>query len=110
MVGGRPRFATTLEFEHKKDIYVWCRENMEVEVIRSIPVVSAMKTAGTKNCRLCMAEQIDLFCGFEKQKKKTSKTHNLLNSRKKIYSACSCKMWFLRLWAIGNEGTDETTS
>ena len=58
--------AKHLDFDHKKDLYAWCCENMEVEVVHQVPVIAAMKTAGTKNCSLCMAEHIDLFNGFKK--------------------------------------------
>ena len=80
---------------------------MEVEVIHKVSLIVAMEPTGTKYCSLCTTERIDLFNGFQKQNSKSSKTHNLLNARKEIYSTCNCRTRFLRLWAVGNEGTDE---
>ena len=73
----------------------------------SSPYLGATKTAGKENCSLCMVERIDLFNGFQKQNSKSSKTHNLLNARKEIYLSCNFWTWFLRLRAVGNEGTAE---
>ena len=38
---------------------------------------------------------------------KRSQTCKLMNSKNELYGQCSCKTRFLRLQAVGNEGTDE---
>lgn len=65
--------------------------------------INNMKTAGTKNCQLCMKERVELFHAFSKR----SQTCKLMNSKNELYGQCSCKTRFLRLQAVGNEGTDE---
>ena len=105
--------AKDLQFEKRADLYAWCRENMEVDVLQKIPAISAMKSAGTKNCALCMYERVELFHGFHRQNmknKKSSNSPNLLKSRNELYSSCSCKTRFLRLTAVGNGGADEAAS
>ncbi len=76
---------------------------MEVKVVHTGPIIAAMKTDGTRDCSLCMAECIGLFNDFHKQNLKTPKTQNLLNARKEVYSAYSCCRRFLLfdLIAIG---------
>ena len=66
-----------------------------------------MKTAGTRNCQLCMQERVALFYAFHKKK---TQTHNLMNSRTEMYGACTCKTRFSWLHAVGNEGADEATT
>ena len=49
-------------------------------------IISHMKTTGEKYCRLCMQERINLFYAFGR---KISQYDNLINSRTKLYGACS---------------------
>jgi hypothetical protein len=96
-----------MEFESKKELNKWIRRNWKIEVLHKTSLISSMKTAGTKDCRLCMQEKINLFHAF--RKKKYSKG-NLLNSKTEMYGQCSCKTRFLRLVAVGDVGADEATS
>ncbi len=66
--------------------------------------INAVKTAGTKDCRLCMKERIKLFfvLGRKKQKK-----FNLVNSKDEMGGYCNCKARFLRLKAVEGGGADE---
>ena len=75
----------------------------KVEVLHKGSKINNMKTAGTKNCQLCMKERVELFHAFSKR----SQTCKLMNSKNELYGQCSCKTRFLRLQAVGNEGTDE---
>jgi len=99
--------AEEQDFQSKTALYAWVRENMEVDLVHKSNMISTMKTAGTKSCKLCMQERINLF--FEFGKKKTL-THNMMNSRTELYGSCSCKTRFLRLRAVGNAGAEEATS
>ena len=65
-----------------------------------------MKTAGSKNCNLCMQEWINLFYDLgDKERIKT-----LINSKSELFSVCSCKIQSLRFCAVGNAGSDEASS
>ena len=92
------------EFDSKHDVYTWIRHNWDIEIISKMCMVSAMKTAGTKNCALCIQEHVKLFYAFNDKSKP-----NLMNSRRELHGRCTCQMRFLRLSAVGNEGTDETS-
>ena len=95
-----------MQFATKKDMYAWVRNNWEVDILTKMPITSAMKTAGTRHCQLCMKERMKLFYAFyEKQS-----SHKLINSRNELYAQCTCKTRFLRLSAVGNAGADEATS
>ena len=62
-----------------------------------------MKTAGSKNCNLCIQERINLFYDLgDSVRYKT-----LINSKSELLGVCSCKVRFLRFCAVGNEGDDE---
>jgi cell pole-organizing protein PopZ len=99
--------AKHIEFASRKELYGWIRSNWEIEVLDRTSQINHMKTAGTKNCQLCMKERVELFHEFSKKK---SPTHNLMNSKSELYGQCSCKTRFLRLQAVGNAGADEATS
>ena len=94
-----------MPFETKRDMYAWVRDNWEVDIISTMPVTSAMKTAGTRHCQLCMKERVKLFYAFHE--KQTS--HKLMNSRTELHGKCTCKTRFLRLSAVGNAGADEAS-
>ena len=99
--------AKHIEFASRKDLYEWIRRHWEIEVLDKTSQINHMKTAGTKNCQLCMKERVELFHEFSKKK---SPTRNLMNSKNELYGQCSCKTRFLRLQAVGNAGADEATS
>ena len=60
-------------FKNKTKIYAWYYENMEVKVVNVVSIITAMKTMGTKDRSLYMAEHIDLFNSFHKQSSKIQK-------------------------------------
>ena len=95
--------AKNMEFAKPGELYSWIRSNWKVEVLHKGSKINNMKTAGTKNCQLCMKERVELFHAFSKR----SQTCKLMNSKNELYGQCSCKTRFLRLQAVGNEGTDE---
>lgn len=99
--------AKHLKFQDKNALYAWVRAHWEVEIVHKSSMISNMKTAGTRNCSLCMQERIQLFHAFNKKK---TPTNNLMNSKDEMYGQCSCKTRFLRLTAVGNAGADEATS
>ena len=99
--------AKDMEFAKAGELYAWIRSNWEVEVLHKGSKINHMKTAGTKNCHLCMKERVELFHAFSK---KRSPTGNLMNSKTEMYGQCTCKTRFLRLQAVGNAGADEATS
>ena len=80
---------------------------MEVEILYRGSTFSHMKAASTKDCHLCMSERVNLFYAFGK---KCGNSANLMNNQIELYGNCTCKMWFLWLCAIGNEGAEEATS
>ena len=92
-----------MPFETKSEMYEWVRNNWEVDIIQKMPVTSALKTAGTRHCTLCMKERVQIFYAMHEKKS----SHNLMNSRAELYGKCTCKMQFLRLSAVGNAGADE---
>jgi hypothetical protein len=95
-----------LIFEKKDNLFKWCRGELKVEVLHKGSAISMMKTAGSKNCTLCMQERINLFYEFgDKERCK-----NLINSKSELFGTCSCKARFLRFCAVGNEGADEASS
>ena len=95
-----------LVFEKKEDLFKWCRTKLKVEVLHKGSAILMMKTAGSKNCTLCMQERINLFYEFgDKERSK-----NLINSKSELFGVCSCKARFLRFCAVGNAGADEATS
>ena len=94
-----------MPFETKDEMYAWVRNHWKIEIIQKMQVVSALKTAGTRNCQLCMKERVQLF--YAMHEKKTS--HNLMNSRSELFGKCTCKTRFLRLYAVGNAGADEAS-
>ena len=95
-----------LNFEKKEDLFKWCRGKLKVEVLHKGSAISMMKTAGSKNCSLCMQERINLFYDFgDKERCK-----KLINSKSELFGTCSCKARFLRFCAVGNAGADEATS
>ena len=96
--------AKNMEFTKPGELYSWIRSNWKVEVLHKGSKINNMKTAGTKNCQLCMKERVLLFHAFSKRESQTCK---LMNSKTELYGQCSCKTRFLRLQAVGNEGTDE---
>ena len=95
-----------MSFDTKKEMYTWIRSNWRVEIVYRGSVITNMKSAGTKNCNLCMQERIKLFYAFHKKK---TPNNNLMNSRTEMYGKCTCKTRFLRLVAVGNGGADEAT-
>ncbi len=99
-----------LNFSKKKDLYEWCREIMEIEVLSLLKPQTVVKTTKTRGCLLCMKEKVQLFFDFARQKEKTreeAQSKNLLNSRREEYSACNCRMQFSRLRSHGSEGIEE---
>ena len=77
-----------------------------MEILHEGSAISMMKTAGSKNCSLCMQERINLFYDFgDKERCK-----KLINSKSELFGTCSCKARFLRFCAVGNAGADEATS
>ena len=96
-----------MSFDDKNEMYAWIRSNWRVEIVYRGSVITNMKSAGTKNCNLCMQERIQLFYAFHKKK---TPNNNLMNSRTEMYGKCTCKTRFLRLVAVGNGGADEATS
>ena len=98
-----------MEFSSKKELYKHLRENVvKIEVVHQTSAVNHLKSAGTKNCKLCMQERINLFHAFSK--KKNDDDPGIMNSRTELYSKCSCKTRFARLCAVENKGADETAS
>jgi hypothetical protein len=95
-----------MSFDDKNEMYTWIRSNWHVEIVYRGSVITNMKSAGTKNCNLCMQERIKLFYAFHKKK---TPNNNLMNSRTEMYGKCTCKTRFLRLVAVGNGGADEAT-
>ena len=96
--------AKDMEFDSNDDLYSWVRHNWDITIVSKMSLVSTMKTAGTKNCSLCMQERVKLFYAFH-----DNKNPKLMNSRKELYGKCTCRTRFLRLSAVGDGGTDEVT-
>ena len=96
-----------MPFSSKADMRKYLRENIEVEFLSRGNRISNMKTASTKNCTLCMAERVNLFCNFEKLRR--NRGHKTLNSRTELHAKCNFKTRFLRLYTVGSPGTDEAT-
>ena len=46
--------AKKKDFATKAELYDWVRRNWVVSVVHASDEISHMKTAGTKNCSLCM--------------------------------------------------------
>ena len=92
-----------MHFNTKDELYTWVRKNWEVDILHKMPVTSAMKSAGTRFCSLCMKERVAIFNAMHNKKN----SQNLMNSRQELYGRCSCKTRFLRLCAVGNAGADE---
>ena len=92
-----------MHFNTKDELYTWVRKNWEVDILHKMPVTSAMKSAGTRFCSLCMKERVAIFNAMHNNKT----SPNLMNSRQELYGRCSCKTRFLRLCAVGNAGADE---
>ena len=90
-------------FKTKDEMYVWIRSQWKVEILSSMSVTSAVKTAGTRYCQLCMQERIQIFSAMHDKKTQ----HKLINSKDEMYGHCTCKTRFLRLSAVGNAGADE---
>ncbi len=100
--------AKVLSFDKKKDLYAWCHEIIEIEVVSLLKPQTAMKTAKTRGCLLCMKEKVQLFFNFFKQKAKTreeAQSKSLLNSRREEYSECNYRMSLLQLRSCGDKGT-----
>ena len=76
-----------LDFANKAELYTWVREHWEVKILSKTSMVSAMKTAGTKNCQLCTLKCVKLSHAFHDKKAPT----NLMNSRTELYGKCSCQ-------------------
>ena len=89
-------------FANSNELYSWVRHNWDIEIVARVNSFTAMKTAGTKNCSLCMQERVKLFYAFHDKNNK-----KLMNSRKEMYGKCTCKTRFTRLSAVGNAGADE---
>ena len=77
----------------------WLRKNIKVEVLYKQTVTSKMKTAGTKKCGLCTAEQRIIWRDFQDR----TKSMKMLNKRSEIGQQCTCKTRFLRLITIAKE-------
>ena len=89
-------------FANSNELYSWVRHNWDIEIVARVNSFTAMKTAGTKNCSLCMQERVKLFYAFHDKNNK-----KLMNSRKEMYGKCTCKTRFTRLSAVGNAGADK---
>ena len=96
-----------LDFETKSEVSDWCKRNLRLEIVFTGSAISLLKTAATKDCRLCMKERITLFRHFGKKK---SHKNNMMNSRKEMHGKCSCVTRFIRLRSVENESADEATS
>ena len=96
-----------MDFSKNGELYEWIRKNWEIDILSKTSMINTIKTAGTRNCYLCMRERIEIFKAFQSEKKQKNK---LMNSRTEIFSKCTCPTRFLRLCAVGNEGADEATS
>ena len=96
--------AKDMEFGSNYDLYMWILDNWDIEIVSKMSTISAMRTAGTKNCQLCMQERVKLFHAFHDKA-----NPNLMNSRRELYGKCTCRTRFLRLSAVGNAGADEAT-
>ena len=94
--------AKEQDFETKGDLHQWVRNNMEVSIQWKMSPISHMKTAATKQCRLCMKERVMLFNEYGRKAKPNSP--RLLNSKDELHGACNCWTRFLRLYAVGNHG------
>ena len=93
------------DFATRDELYLWVRKRISVEILHKSSPVTQMRTATTKDCKLCMREKTTLFRHFGR---KRSRTHNLINSRNELYAKCTCKTRFLRLKrAVGNADADE---
>jgi len=98
--------AKDMNFSSKSEMYQWIMRNWQIEIVYKGSIISAMKTAGTKNCSLCMKERVKIFHAMRKKK---TLSQNLMNSRSEMYGSCSCKTRFLRLKAVGSGGADEVS-
>ncbi len=98
--------AKDLEFENKDRLYHWIRHKYwDIDIVHKSSMVSAMKTAGTKNCALCMQERVKLCYVFNDK----ANNNKLMNSRRELYRRCTYRTQLLRLSAVGDVGTDETS-
>ena len=50
-----------IHFEKKEDLLKWCQENTKVEIFHKGLVISPMKPANWKDCKLCIQARINLF-------------------------------------------------
>ena len=60
----------------------------KIEILHKGSVTSQLKSAGSKNCSLCMAEKVNIFY---KMNKKGGKSNKLMKKRLEIYGSCTCK-------------------
>ena len=67
--------AEHMNFTTKKELYAWIRSNWEISIVPRTNVITNNKTAGTKECSLCMQERVQIFHAFREKK------NNLMNSR-----------------------------
>ena len=81
------------KFETTGEMYIWVRNNLEVTIVHQGSVSSRMKTAGSKNCSLCMAERMTIY--YDSNHKERSKY--LMNKKSELYGRCSCTTRFHRL-------------
>ena len=78
------------------------RELIEVNIVWQGNRIQCMKTACTLVCKLCMAERLEIYSRWQKDKQK------LLNDRSKIFGSCTCKTGFHRFTCEVVAGTDES--
>jgi hypothetical protein len=80
-----------LHFNTKAEVADWCRSNLEIKIIWRSNTISLLKSASTKNCRLCAVEQMAIGRHFGSK--------NIINLKSELRGICSCKtrfLWFAR--------------
>ena len=77
-----------LNFNTKAEVADWCRSHLEIKIIWRSNTISLLKSATTKNCRLCATERMFIGRHFGSE--------NIINLKSELRGVCNCKTRFLR--------------
>ena len=91
-------------FKSKKKMYAWIRSNWEVSIVSKSNVLTNMKTAGTRNCTLCMQKGVHFFCSFHEK----NPINQLMNARMGSTQNVHVRRGsYIRVFAVGPGGADQ---
>jgi hypothetical protein len=77
-----------LRFNTKAEVADWCRSHLEVDIIWKANTISLLKSATTKDCRLCAVERMAIGRKFGNK--------GIINLKSELRGICTCKTRFLR--------------